>query len=92
MPWVATRAMTVFGEKYQPGQVIPIDRLHEGSARGLINLGRVRRVDEPITVRDFASERPKAEVRHIGGPWFELPSGRKVMGKVAAQKALQEES
>ena len=30
------------------------------------------------------------EIKHTGGGWYELPNGRKVQGKEAAEKALKE--
>ena len=96
MPYIATRSMTAFGKKILPGGVVPMDALPEASARGLINLGRVRQTDEQITVGDTSEEITPETLRaegprHLGHGLWQLPNGEKVKGKVAALRAMQEE-
>jgi len=37
------------------------------------------------------SERQRVELRHKGGGWYELPDGRRVKGRRAAERAMLEE-
>lgn len=33
--------------------------------------------------------KPKTELKHVGGGWYELPNGERVQGKEAAEEALK---
>lgn len=68
----------------QPGEILDLDQ-----ARGdrLV----ARRLVAPLAPTiETASRRPAetAAIRPVGGGWYELPDGRRVRGRAAAERAL----
>ena len=63
--------------RYTPGDTFildDLDRINKAVSRGLIEAK-----EKQADVSDY----------HLGGGWYELPSGQRVQGKAAAEEALK---
>lgn len=93
MPKIRMKTMSAGPDGVMQQGVIYLVSAEE--AESLVNGNYAEYVDRPLDEEnvddesDLTDEELAAQLRHVGGSTFELPSGEKVKGKEAAIEALR---
>lgn len=88
----ALHEFTMDARRVRPGDEFELsaNRGQRLTNRGLVAPVRRQRVERAVrTPPEKAVEHPQAALKHVGGGWYELPSGDRVQGREAAEKALR---
>ena len=75
--------LNIHGRHILPGETAD---LPDATAKKLLSVGLVSAMTEPPE----NAMMPRAKPRHVGGGMYELPGGKRIRGKKAAEQALRE--